>query len=99
MDDSPQEITSLVGREVYTTNGVYVGAIEDLQLDVDGGSVTGLALADPNDDLFAELTGGSRGVLLPYRWIRSVGDVVLVSDVIERVPDTIPEDDEEEAVV
>lgn len=96
MDDSGHEITDLVGREVYTTNGVYVGAIEDLQLDIDGGAVTALALADVSDDLFADVAGGKHGVLLPYRWIRSVGDIVLVSDVVERMPDG--EEEEEEVV-
>ncbi|MFC7236705.1 PRC-barrel domain-containing protein [Saliphagus sp. GCM10025317] len=44
MDDTPQEITSLVGREVYSNNGVFVGEVEDLRLNVGGEAVTGLAL-------------------------------------------------------
>lgn len=92
----PQEITSLVGREVYSNNGVYVGQVEDLRLDLDRQSVTGLALHDLNTDLFGPDAATARGVIVPYRWVRAVGDVVLVNDVIERMKR--PQDENEEAV-
>ena len=93
MTEEPQEITTLVGREVYSNNGVFVGQVEDLRLDVDSRSVTGLALTQLNHELFDERINGSRGVIIPYRWVRAVGDVILVNDVVERVKDR----DEEEA--
>jgi len=88
MDDTPQEITSLVGREVYSKNGVYVGEIEDIKLDLDAEQVTALAVADLNPELFEDQARGSRGVLIPYRWVRAVGDVVLVNDIVERLAET-----------
>ncbi len=95
MDDTPQEITSLVGREVYSNNGVFVGEIEDLRLNLGEQAVTGLALGGLNPELFGEDVHASHGVILPYRWVRSVGDVVLVNDIVERVRDA----DEEEEVL
>lgn len=93
MDEQPkQEITSLVGREVYTNNGVFIGEVEDLRLDFENTSVTGLALYRLNEDLFDHYVGDHRGIMLPYRWVRSVGDVVLVNDIVERIKET---DDEE----
>jgi sporulation protein YlmC with PRC-barrel domain len=85
--DVPQEITSIVGREVYSNNGVFVGQVEDLRLDLDNEQVTGLALTELNHSLFNEKAKSSRGVILPYRWVRAVGDVILVNDVIERIKD------------
>lgn len=96
MDDTPQEITSLVGREVYSNNGVYVGEVEDLKLDVEGEAVTGLALGSLNAELFDQEVSAAQGVVLPYRWVRAVGDIVLVNDVVERVRD--PDQEEEEVV-
>jgi len=78
MPPTPEEITSLVGREVYSKNGVFVG-------DLDAQAVTGLALAELNHELFAGRVDRSTGVIVPYRWVRAVGDVVLVTDVIERL--------------
>ena len=83
-DGPPQEITTLVGREVYSNNGVYVGAVEDIQLNLDEELVTALALADLNRELLADVPRGS-GVLVPYRWVRAVGDVILINDIIERL--------------
>ena len=87
----PQEITSLVGREVYSNNGVFVGEVEDLQLDMNAERVTGLALGEINRELFGARVDGSRGILVPYRWVRAVGDVVLVNDAVEQIKGT--EDD------
>jgi sporulation protein YlmC with PRC-barrel domain len=85
MHAAPEEITSLVGREVYSNNGVFVGEVEDVRLDLDTEAVTGLALAELNAELFAGRVGPSEGVIIPYRWVRAVGDVILINDVIERL--------------
>ena len=96
MDETPQEITSLVGREVYTNNGIFVGEVEDLKLNLDSRTVTGLAVGRLNPQLFEQEARQSKGVIVPYRWVRAVGDVILVTDVVERVRE--PDDEEEEVV-
>jgi sporulation protein YlmC with PRC-barrel domain len=83
----PQEITTLVGREVYSKNGVFVGEVEDIRLDLDRQGVTGLALAECNADLFSAEVEEARGAIIPYRWVQSVGDVVIVNDIVERLTD------------
>jgi len=90
----PQEITTLVGREVYSNNGVFVGEIEDLRLNLDREAVTGLALHQLNTELFDQEVRTTRGVIIPYRWVQSVGDIVIVNDIVERVRS--PETDESE---
>lgn len=93
--DAPQtEIGSLVGREVYSNNGVFVGEIEDIRLDLDSELVTGLAVGGLNRELLAGRARTASGVIVPFRWVRSVGDVILVNDVIEHLSD--PDEDEEE---
>lgn len=85
MESAPQELTTLVGREVYSNNGVYVGEVEDIRLDLDTEAVTGLALAEVNRDLFDDLLETNQGVLIPYRWVRAVGDIVIIADTVERL--------------
>jgi sporulation protein YlmC with PRC-barrel domain len=97
MEQTPQELTTLVGREVYSNNGVFVGEVEDVRLDLDQELVTGLALAELNDELFADHIPAGKGVMIPYRWVRAVGDVVLINDVVERL-ETGEEDEDEQAV-
>ncbi|WP_340102062.1 PRC-barrel domain-containing protein [Salinibaculum salinum] len=84
-DSAPQEITSLVGREVYTNNGVFIGEVEDLRLDLDSENVTGLALHELNSELFGAEANSARGVIVPYRWVQAVGDVIIVNDIVERI--------------
>jgi len=95
MDGTPQEITTLVGREVYSNNGVFVGEVEDVRLDLNQQSVTGLALGELSQELFAGRIEAGKGVMIPYRWVRAVGDVILINDVVERLED---EDEDEEVV-
>ncbi|SFR69320.1 PRC-barrel domain-containing protein [Halogeometricum limi] len=97
MDGTPEELTTLVGREVYSNNGVFVGEVEDVRLDLDRQAVTGLALGRLNDELFQNRIERGKGVLLPYRWVRAVGDVILVNDVIERLKQ--PEEETESTLV
>ncbi len=97
MDERPEEITTLVGREVYSNNGVFVGEVEDIRLNLDAETVTGLALTELNNELFADRANGARGVVVPYRWVRAVGDVILVNDVVERLSD--PSEGNDEAIV
>ena len=84
MDSQADEITSLVGREVYSNNGVFVGEVEDVRLNLDTEVVNGLALSELNSQLFADTETGKKGIIIPYRWVRAVGDVVLINDVVER---------------
>lgn len=88
MERTPQEITILVGREVYSHNGVYVGEVEDVRLDIDNERVTGLAVTELNEQLLEEVADGARGVLVPYRWVMAVGDVIVVNELVERLGPT-----------
>jgi sporulation protein YlmC with PRC-barrel domain len=93
-ESAPQEITSLVGREVYTNNGVFLGEVEDLRLDLDAEEVTGLALHQLNSELFTGEAQSARGVIVPYRWVQAVGDVVIVNDIVERIQRDASDEDE-----
>ncbi|AKB82333.1 MAG TPA: photosystem reaction center subunit H [Methanosarcina sp.] len=75
------ELTSLFGLNVYTNAGVYVGKLQDLVIDIEDQKITGLAISDINRELF-DLT--SRGVIIPYRWVITAADIIIVRDVIQR---------------
>ena len=75
------ELTSLFGLNIYTNAGVYVGKLQDLVIDIEEQKITGLAISDINRELF-DLT--SRGVIIPYRWVITAADIIIVRDVIQR---------------
>ena len=85
MEAATQEINKLIGREVYSKNGIFVGEVDDVQISIDNESITGLAVSSVNLELFKGWDLNGKGILVPYRWVRSVGDIVLVNDIVERV--------------
>lgn len=85
MEAGFQEITNLIGREVFSNNGIYVGEVEDVQINTIDEAITSIAVSNINPELFEGYDSDARGVLIPYRWVRAVGDIVLVNDIIERI--------------
>lgn len=72
------ELTSILGLNVYTDRGKYVGKVNDVVLDANEKKITGLAVSNLNPDLFDVQ---SKGIIIPYRWVISVGDVVVIKQV------------------
>lgn len=85
------EVSTLFGLNVYTDKGVYIGKVTDVQLDVNERKVAGLAVTRLNPDMFDNT---SKGVVIPYRWVTAVADVVLIRHVKDQFkkPEEIPED-------
>lgn len=75
------ELTALFGLNVYTNTGVYVGKLQDLVIDIEEQKITGLAISDINRELF-DLTG--RGVIIPYRWVITAADIIIIRDIVQR---------------
>ena len=95
MESEIAEINALVGREVYSKNGIAVGEVADVQISIEGeGShVTGLNILNVNGELFEGWDLNGKGIHVPYRWVRSVGDIIIVNDIIEKVAAKDPTDE------
>lgn len=93
------EVSTLFGLNVYTDRGIYIGKVSDVVLEVSERKVSGLAVSKLNPDMFDT---SKPGVVIPYRWVTAVGDVVLIRHVKDQFkkPEEIPEEynisDEEE---
>ena len=80
-DCTLEEISEIIGLPVYTNQGVFLGNVNNLVVDVENGSVDGLFVGETNP----LLVEGSRAVSVPYRWIQSVGDIVILRYFPKRV--------------
>jgi sporulation protein YlmC with PRC-barrel domain len=76
-----EEISEIIGLQVYTNHGVFLGNVNNLVVDVDNGAVDGVFVGETNP----LLVEGSRAVSIPYRWIQSVGDIVILRYFPKRV--------------
>ena len=76
-----QEASELIGLQVYTSAGVFLGNVANLVVDVDENKVQGLFVSSTNP----LLVEGSKSVNVPYRWISSIGDIVILKYFPKRV--------------
>ncbi len=76
-----EEISEIIGLQVYTNSGVFLGNVNNLVVDVDKGAVDGVFVGETNP----LLVEGSRAVSVPFRWIQSVGDIVILRYFPKRV--------------
>ena len=69
-----EEVTSLLGLQIYTNYGVFVGVINNIIIDVKTHKAQSLYIEETNPTLVEE----SRSITIPYRWVQNVGDIVLL---------------------
>ena len=68
------EISDLIGMEVYTDKAIALGNVDDLIIETETQKIEGIFVDNPNPLLVEH----SRPVSVPYRWISSVGDVIVL---------------------
>ncbi|MHC1635786.1 MAG: PRC-barrel domain-containing protein [Candidatus Methanospirareceae archaeon] len=73
------ELSSLYGMSIYTDTGVYVGKVDDVSIDIKEGRIAGLLVKNVNPNAFN--IKGKKGVIIPYRWVTSIGEVVIIKHI------------------
>ena len=68
------ELLEIIGLEVYTDEALYLGSVDNIVVDTESMKIDGVYVQHTNPLLVED----SRSVLIPYRWISSVGDMVLL---------------------
>jgi len=78
-----KRLTNLSGLNVFTEDGFRVGSMEDVVLDPDNGKILGVLVPDPSERFLKKVGIDSKSkVIIPYDAIKSVGDVVLIKNVV-----------------
>ena len=75
------QISELFGMSVYSDKAVFLGKVEDVVLDVTNKKISGLALSNVNKDVID--TKNYQGVIIPYRIVKEVGDIIIVNLIPE----------------
>ncbi|HEX9908163.1 MAG TPA: PRC-barrel domain-containing protein [Thermoplasmata archaeon] len=76
-----QEASELIGLQVYTSQGTFLGNVSNLVVEVDQNKVQGLFVTGTNP----LLVEGSKSVNVPYRWVSAIGDVIILKYFPKRV--------------
>jgi sporulation protein YlmC with PRC-barrel domain len=72
----PEEVTSFLKLPVYTREGIYVGHVKNVFLEIDEKRVGSLLVTNTNP----ALVEGSVDIAVPYRWVNAVGDIIILSN-------------------
>lgn len=86
------QLSSLYGQDMYTDRGIYVGKIEDVSVDIREKRISGLAVKNVNPNAFS--VSKKKGVIIPYRWVTAIGDIVLIKHVRRRGVERESEEEE-----
>ena len=70
-----ENISNMMGLEIYAPTGVFVGVVDEVIVSIPEMSVKGLFVAEANPALVDE----GVSISIPFRWVQSVGDVVLLA--------------------
>jgi sporulation protein YlmC with PRC-barrel domain len=68
------DVTNLIGVEIFSDRGYRLGTVNDVIVDFEAQTIYGLYVERTNDGLVED----GVSVLVPYRWVRAVGDVIIL---------------------
>ena len=89
-----EEATEVIGLQVYTHEGIFLGNIDNVIVDLDKNKVDAILVRETNPLLVED----SKNVAVPYRWIQAIGDIVLLRYFQKRVSvKKAPEEEEADA--
>lgn len=88
-----KKISDVVGKRVYTDAGDFFGQVEEANLvenKIDGWRIRVAGGV-------GSFLGGARGVIVPHQFVRSIGDVFIISKSAVPLQDIQPEAESAEA--
>ena len=76
-----EEFTSLLGLQIYTNYGVFVGVVNNIIVDIKTHKADSFFVEETNP----AIVEASRSITVPYRWVQHVGDIILLKHFPDRV--------------
>ena len=74
-------ITNLINLPVYSDKGIYLGKVKNVRLNVEEAKIDALCLGETNKFIIKD----QRNIAFPYKWIQSIGDIVVLKFFPERI--------------
>ena len=70
-----KKVSEIVGRNVYTDGGDFLGQIEEVNLTEN--KIDGWRIRVAGS--ISHLIGGARGIIVPHQFVKAIGDIFIVS--------------------
>ncbi|HIP84178.1 MAG TPA: hypothetical protein EYH15_01630 [Methanothermococcus okinawensis] len=73
------KVSEILNKKIYTTQGYYVGEVYDAMIDTDKAVVSGIVVSDVyRGCLKDKVDDPSKKVVIPYRVVEAIGNIILV---------------------
>lgn len=76
-----EEICEIKGLEIYTPKGIFLGYADEYAVDTDNGVISGIMV----NECSPVLADSGVAIKIPYRWVQSVGDVIILNTFPEHI--------------
>lgn len=80
MSENILDYSDISNKDVYTTKGSYCGKIKDIELNLGKFAVRAVVVGAEKGSYLAQKVGGTKNVVIPYRMVESIDDIVLIKD-------------------
>lgn len=74
------DFSDIVDKEVFTEEGSYCGEIKDVEMELGKFAIRAVVVAAEKGSYLAEKVGGAKNVVIPYRMIESIDDIIIMKD-------------------
>ncbi len=72
-----KNLTEVYNMQVFTDGGDYFGDVEEAILL--SNKVSGWRIRATRNSFLAKILGGAKGVIVPHRLVKAVGDIFIIS--------------------
>ncbi len=76
-----QEMSEVVGKDIFTDKGSYCGKIADVEFDLSKFRLRAIVVDAAKGSYLAGVVGGKRGVIIPYPMIRAIDDIAIIKHI------------------
>jgi sporulation protein YlmC with PRC-barrel domain len=76
-----KNLSQMFQKDVFSNKGVYCGKVVNLKLDLRKFRVSSILVEAAKGSYLAEMVGGKKGIIIPFRMIQSIGDIVIIKHI------------------
>lgn len=80
MAENILDFSDVTGKKVYTGKGSYCGEVKDIELNLGKFSVRAVVVGAEAGSYLAEKVGGTKNVVIPYRMVKAIDDIIVIKD-------------------
>lgn len=90
MGISVKQISEMFGKDVFTNKGVYAGRVADVRLNLAKFRIHSVVVDVTRGSFLSGAIGNKKGIAIPYQYVDSVGDVVIIKHLNAPVSEDMP---------